>query len=109
LIAEPFLTNLQQLAEEWMRSDDRVGPLEVRHFFSGAAVYRHGTIVGSLTPVGLAFKVPDQIRDSLIASEQAVPLRYFPNSPVKRDYVLFPNSEIEPEFATRLLLSRSPK
>ena len=92
-----------------MRSDDRVGPFEVRHFFSGAALYRDEKIVGSLTPVGLAFKVPDKLRDSLITGDQAVPLRYFPNSPVKRDYVLFPNSEIEPELATRLLLGQSPK
>ncbi len=92
-----------------MRTDDRVGPLEVRHFFSGAALYRDGTIVGSLTPVGLAFKVPDELRDSLIASEKAIPLRYFPNSPVKRDYVLFPGSEILPEEATDLLLARRAK
>ena len=72
-------------------------------------MYRDGTIVGSLTPVGLAFKVPDELRDSLIASEKAVPLCYFPNSPVKRDYVLFPESGILPEDATHLLRARRAK
>ena len=68
-----------------MKSDDRVGALECRHFFSGAAVYRDRTIVASLTPVGLGFKVPASVRDKLLDSGKAVPLRYFPNSPIKRD------------------------
>jgi len=98
------LDQLQLLAEEWTRADARVGPLEVRHFFSGAALYRAGSIVGSLTPVGLAFKVPNEVRDSLLNREKAVPLRYFQNSPVKGDYVLFPDSKIETHEAIRLLL-----
>jgi TfoX/Sxy family transcriptional regulator of competence genes len=107
-IAEPYLTQLRSLAEEWMNSDDRVGTLEARHFFSGAALYRGGTIVGSLTPVGLAFKVPVEVRDRLLKSQRAVPLRYFPNSPVKSDYVLFPDSVVEPEEATHLLRGGQP-
>ena len=79
-----------------MRADDRVGVLECRHFFSGAAVYRNGSIVASLTPVGLAFKVPTEVHDRILESGRALPLRYFPRSPIKRDYVLFPNSAIDP-------------
>ncbi len=57
-MAEPYLTDLQELADQWFRADAAVGVLECRHFFSGAAAYRDGAIVASLTPVGLAFKVP---------------------------------------------------
>ncbi len=87
-----------------MKSDDRVGVLECRHFFSGAAAYREKTIVASLTPVGLAFKVPTGVRNKLLDTGEAIPLRYFPSSPIKRDYVLFPDGEIEPHDATRLII-----
>ena len=87
-----------------MRTDARVGALEVRHFFSGAAMYRQGEIVVSLTPVGLGFKVPVEVRSSLLKREIAVPLRYFPSSPIKSDYVLFPDSWVEPGDAIHLLL-----
>ena len=88
-IAEPYLTDLKKLADQWMEADDRVGVLECRHFFSGGAVYRDDKIVATLTPVGLAFKVTPEVHDELLGSGRAAPLRYFPNAPVKRDYVLF--------------------
>lgn len=82
-----------------------MGQLECRHFFSGAAVYRDDSIVATLTPVGLAFKVPDDIHDELIADGQAVALRYFPASPIKRNYVLFPEPEnVNAKDAARLIL-----
>ncbi len=87
-----------------MKVDDRVGVLECRHFFSGAAVYRDNSILASLTPVGLAFKVSTEVHDMLVDSGRAVPLRYFPNSPIKRGYVLFPDMTIDPNDAARLIL-----
>ena len=49
--------------------------VEVRHFFSGAAAYANGHICLSLTPVGLAMKLPDDDRARLM-SEGGTPLRY---------------------------------
>lgn len=63
---------------------------ECKHFFSGAALYVDGRITLTLTPVGLALKLPDVTKDELFAKKSAVPLRYFPNAPIKKDYVLFP-------------------
>lgn len=104
-IAEPYLTDLKKLADQWMEADDRIGTLECRHFFSGAAAYRNEKIVATLSPVGLAFKVPSEVRDELLDSGLAAPLRYFPKAPVKRDYVLFPSeSAIGPSKAARLIL-----
>jgi len=108
-MAEPYLSDLSELAAEWMRADKRVGDLECKHFFSGAAVYRDGKIIASLTPVGLAFKVPDQVYGDLLSSGSAIPLRYFPNGPIKQNYVLFPTPEtIDAEAAARLVLGRPP-
>ena len=95
---------MQQLADEWVRADDRVGVLECRHFFSGAAVYRDNSIVASLTSVGLAFKVSAEVHDRLIESGRALPLRYFPRSPIKKNYVLFPDAAVDPSDAARLIL-----
>jgi hypothetical protein len=103
-IAEPYLTELVHLAEQWIQADDRLGVLECRHFFSGAAVYRDGSIVASLTPVGLAFKVRDEVRQTLIRSGRATPLRYFPNAPIKRNYVLFYPEQVAPASDAALLV-----
>jgi hypothetical protein len=108
-MAEPYLTELRAFVEDWTEVDARIAPLDCRHFFSGAAAYRDGAIVATLTPVGLAFKVPAEVRDDLLAREVAVELSYFPDAPVKRDYVLFPTGTVvEPSDAVRLLLGRSP-
>lgn len=103
-MAQPYLTELQQLAGEWTRADERLMPLECRHFFSGAAAYRDGVIVATLTPVGLAFKVTTAVRDRLLSDGKAVALRYFPQAPTKRDYVLFPDAAVDPTEAARLIL-----
>ena len=88
-----------------MNADDRVGVLECRHFFSGAAAYRDGSIAATLTPVGLAFKVPAEVHDTLLSGGHAVPLRYFPKAPVKRNYVLFPSEfALDASAAVRLIL-----
>ena len=103
-MAEPYLSKLAQLAGEWMGADDNVGILECRHFFSGAAAYREDAIVATLTPVGLAFKVSTEVHDTVLAAGEAVPLRYFPESPIKRNYVLFPEGRLSTTDAVQLLL-----
>jgi len=98
------LSDLRQLAGEWTRIDGSVGPIECRHFFSGAAAYRGEAIVATLTPVGLACKVSPEARGVLLSSGEAVSLRYFPNAPIKRDYVLFPEGTVEATQAAALIL-----
>ena len=108
-IAEPFLTDLKYLAEQWTEADSRIGVIECRHFFSGAAAYRDGTIVASVTPVGLAFKVPDEVREALMLRGRVTELRYFPKAPIKRDYVLFlPSEDVSAGEAALLILGFDP-
>lgn len=64
--------------------------LECKHFFSGAALYADERICITLTPVGLAMKLPEDTKERLLKNKKAVPLRYFPKGPIKKEYVLFP-------------------
>ena len=62
--------------------------IECKHFFSGAALYANNRICISLTPVGLALKLPEDLKNSLLQANEAKPLRYFPKGPIKKDYVV---------------------
>lgn len=63
--------------------------LEIKHFFSGAACYAGGSICITLTPVGLAMKLSEADRAAARKAGGRA-LRYFPNGPIKKDYVVLP-------------------
>jgi len=65
--------------------------LQVKPFFGGAAAYANGQICLSLTKVGFAVKLPQADRQVLL-NKGAQPLRYFPNAPIKKQYVILPAS-----------------
>ena len=69
--------------------------LGIRHFFSGAAAYANDRICITLSPVGLAMKLPEDGRARL-REEGGKPLRYFPEAPIKKQYVLLPDG-MDPE------------
>ena len=75
--------------------------LAVKHYFNGAAVYANGAICASWSPVGLAFKLPADEADELIAGGQAKPLKYFAKRPIKKGYVLFDNPESKQQSVLR--------
>ncbi len=78
-------TLLRPLAGELPRQVE----LQCKHFFSGAAAYANGRICITLTPVGLALKLPEEARAEL-TRRGAEPLRYFQGGPVKTHYVVVP-------------------
>ncbi len=65
--------------------------METKHFFSGAALYINDTICVSWSPVGLAFKLPEDKVHKLIGAGKAKELKYFPKGHVKKGYALFEN------------------
>ena len=65
--------------------------LECKHFFSGAALYVNENICLTLTPVGLALKLPEETKNKLLNKKIAIPLKYFPKAPIKKEYALFPD------------------
>ena len=95
-MAEPYLRDLTSIVEVACAQDGLVAEILCKHFFSGAAAYVDGRIFMTLTTVGLALKLPESDRDSLF-EQGAEPLMYFPNAPVKKDYVLLPNQLMDDE------------
>ncbi len=84
-MVESYLQALRTLLRDASMDAD----IDCRHFFSGAAAYVDGRIFMTLTPTGLALKLPKLSRTKLLGMG-GEPLRYFPNAPVKQDYVVVP-------------------
>jgi TfoX/Sxy family transcriptional regulator of competence genes len=93
-MAEPYLSELQSIVEHWCAPLEEAGRVSCKHFFAGVAAYADDRIFMTLTTVGLALKLPQDDRSALLG-QGASPLRYFPNSPVKKDYVLLPKQIVD--------------
>ena len=50
----------------------------------------------TLTPIGVALKLPQGARNKLLA-QGAKPLKYFPKAPIKKDYVVLPDAMVTDE------------
>jgi len=90
-MAKEYFQKLESLFSELDLESEFGSNAEIKHFFSGAALYVNGAICASWSPVGLAFKLPDQEATELIASGKAIPLKYFANGYVKKGYAVFEN------------------
>lgn len=89
-MAAPFLDDLRDLLGALPAGATGDGAaIMCKHFFSGAAAYVAGQIFMSLSPAGLALKLPpEQCRR--LRGEGATQLQYFSGSPIKKDYVVLP-------------------
>ena len=81
--------------------------LEIKHFFSGAAVYANGRICISLTPAGLAVRLPESLRNDLLKEKDTSRLRYFPKAPITKDYVVLSKTILKNSDVLGFWLERS--
>jgi TfoX/Sxy family transcriptional regulator of competence genes len=91
-MAKEYLEQLTALIGQAASGGFKNVKLECKHFFSGAAVYADGRICMSLTPVGFAIKLPEASRRILMKQKGTKELRYFPEGPIKKDYVILPKT-----------------
>lgn len=92
-MAKEYLEKLSDLISR-LNIEEKVDyRLEVKHLFTGAALYVNRVICASWSPVGLAFKLPEKEVSSLINSGKAKPLKYFPEGHIKKGYALFESPE----------------
>ena len=94
-MAKVYYEKLSNTLTELDIQKEVVKPMEVKYFFSGAALYVNQSICVTWSPVGLAFKLPEKEADKLISSGKALPLKYFLKSHVKKGYALFENPDNE--------------
>lgn len=90
-MVDSYLRALRSILDAAVPEAERSATIECKHFFSGAAAYAGGRIFMSLTPAGLALKLSASDRAALL-DHGATPLRYFPKAPIKKDYVVIPES-----------------
>lgn len=88
-MAKVYFEKLSTLLEKLHIENEITKQMEVKHFFSGAALYVNKTICASWSPAGLAFKLEEQEANKLIKNGKAIPLKYFPKGHVKKGYTLF--------------------
>lgn len=83
-MAKEYYEKLSTPLEELNLKNEISSTMEVKHFFSGAALYVNKAICASWSPVGLAFKSPEQEAAKLINNGKAIPLKYFHKDHVKK-------------------------
>jgi len=98
-MAKIYFEKLDHLIKQLNLEPDIQQKTEVKHFFSGAALYIDGKICASWSPTGLAFKLAIEDVEKLINNRKAIPLKYFPKGHIKKDYAVFElPEEKKPEY-----------
>ena len=106
-MAEPYLERLSLIAGRLELNRIRGVSLETKHFFSGAALYANEKICASLSPAGLALKLPAGMRQGLIEEGKGSEFRFFAKGPIKREYVNLSESITQDEWALQELIISS--
>lgn len=106
-MAEPYLERLSQITARLEPVLTGNLKLETKHFFSGAAVYANGKICASLSPTGFAVKLPAEVRSRLINEGKGQEFRFFPNGPIKREYVALSDSILQDDEMLREIIMMS--
>ena len=105
-MTQAFVCELLSLTGRLAKRIDCPGDIACKRFFGGAAAYIDGQIFMTLSPVGLALKLPAQQRD-LLLTQDATPLRYFPKAPIKKEYVVLPETMARDDDAMAPLMESS--
>ena len=106
-MAKEYLEKLTNIIDQiTTKKFNNIG-LEIKHFFSGAAVYAKGNICISLTPSGFAIKLPEKLRNELMKKREVKPLRYFSKGHIKKEYVVLPKRIVNDRKLLRQLIKKS--
>ena len=108
-MAEPYFERLSQIVDRLGLTLSEKVTFETKHFFSGAALYANGKICASLGPSGLAVKLPEEVRQSLISEGNAEEFRFFESGPIKREYVALSDAIVQDDESLRKLIDISAR
>lgn len=95
-VAQPAATPEAHLVER-LRQVESALPFAVstRRMFGGTMVYADGAPVASLSAAGFAVKLISPLHEQAMGLPGASPLRYAPDQPPRRHYVVLPDSVVE--------------
>ena len=106
-MTKEYLDKLSDLINKIYPTKPKNVELIIKHFFNGAAVYANGKICITLTPVGFAIKLPIEYRNKLLKEKDVKALRYFPKAPIKKEYVVLPESILSDLIKLKYLVKTS--
>lgn len=96
-VAQPYFDRLSQIIGGLGPLLTDGATLEIKHFFSGAALYANGKICVTLSPAGFALKLPPDKRQRLINERKGREIRFFAKGPIKREYAALSDSVVQDE------------
>ena len=108
-MTKEYLERLTELMKQVAPRRYRGIKLEIKHFFSGAAVYANGEICITLTPVGFAIKLPEESRNTLMKQKGVKHLKYFPKGHIKREYAVLSKKLLNDKHRLKKLVDESIK
>ena len=106
-MVKAYLDRLKRLMAEIVPGTAASETLEIKHFFSGAAVYADGRICITLSSAGFALKLPKALRDELQENERLKNPQYFPKAPIKREYVVLSQRLLDDRQRVSFLVEKS--
>ena len=106
-MVKEYLDNLNSLFNHINSKKINESNFEIKHFFSGAAIYVNGTICISLTPAGFAIKLPEELRCELMKEKGTKQLRYFSKGHIKKEYVVLPKKIMDDKTLLVQLIEKS--
>ena len=81
--------------------------LAFRPMFGGIMAYAEGKAFASLSDMGLALKAKGPLMGEFLAEEGAQPLRYRPDDPPSKSYVLVPDTILDDRDALQNWIARA--
>ena len=75
--------------------------LMFKPMFGGVLAYAYGKPLASLSDVGLALKASGKLNAEFLSAPGAVPLRYEPDAPPSKTYVVVPDAMLSDREALR--------
>ena len=104
-----YLSSLEDLLKQVLPTDVKHKRFEFKNCFGAVACYVDGNIFVSYGKFGLALKLPPRSLAALSREADVLPLRYFKNGHVKREYAVIPERILNDRRRFRELLNKSIK
>jgi len=93
-MVKEYFDKLSKLIIEFDLEAEIDVPTEVKDFYTGAVLYVNKAIRVSLSPVGLAIKLPEKMVKTLLKNGSAKPFKYYSKGPIKQGYALFESPDL---------------